>query len=204
MNERIFFFDTETTGLPRDRKKPPTVNDPDNWPRLVEIAWAVGDTPLEHGGEWTGYTCYQSLLLPDGWDIPAQATATHGITTDDCLRYGRPFCWVLTGLERALEGVRIVVAHNAEFDLAVVEAECLRYNLPNPLKGKQVFCTKEQSTDFCAIPGKWKGRPKWPSLGQLYQKLFAVEVAEAHRADADVRTLVECYWGLKKALTVQE
>jgi DNA polymerase III epsilon subunit-like protein len=103
-----------------------------------------------------------------------------------------------------LEGVSRIVAHNAEFDLAVVEAECLRYNLPNPLKGKRVFCTKEESTEFCAIPGKWKGRPKWPSLGQLYQKLFESEVTEAHRANADVKTLVECYWGLKKALSVRE
>jgi len=35
------FFDTETTGLPRNYKAPAT--DLANWPRLVQIAWLLAD-----------------------------------------------------------------------------------------------------------------------------------------------------------------
>ena len=34
-------FDTETTGLPKDWKKPYT--DTDNWPRAIQIAWQLHD-----------------------------------------------------------------------------------------------------------------------------------------------------------------
>ncbi len=40
------FFDTETTGLPRNYKAP--VSDSNNWPRMVQIAWRLMD---EKGGE---------------------------------------------------------------------------------------------------------------------------------------------------------
>ncbi|MCX6741278.1 MAG: hypothetical protein NTY61_02675, partial [Candidatus Parcubacteria bacterium] len=33
------FFDTETTGLPKNWKAP--IEDLDNWPRIVQIAWAI-------------------------------------------------------------------------------------------------------------------------------------------------------------------
>ena len=36
------FFDTETTGLPKDWKAP--ISDLDNWPRLVQIAWSHYDS----------------------------------------------------------------------------------------------------------------------------------------------------------------
>ena len=35
------FFDTETTGLPKNWKAP--ITDLENWPRLVQLAWLVYD-----------------------------------------------------------------------------------------------------------------------------------------------------------------
>lgn len=35
------FFDTETTGLPRNWKAPAT--DLNNWPRMIQIAWILCD-----------------------------------------------------------------------------------------------------------------------------------------------------------------
>ena len=35
------FFDTETTGLPRNWKAP--VTDLNNWPRMIQIAWILCD-----------------------------------------------------------------------------------------------------------------------------------------------------------------
>ncbi len=35
------FFDTETTGIPKNRKAP--ISDSTNWPRLVQLAWLITD-----------------------------------------------------------------------------------------------------------------------------------------------------------------
>ena len=35
------FFDTETTGLPKNFNAP--LSDSENWPRMVQIAWQVHD-----------------------------------------------------------------------------------------------------------------------------------------------------------------
>ena len=41
MTQTILFFDTETTGLPKSMKAP--VEDIDNWPRMVQLAWHKDD-----------------------------------------------------------------------------------------------------------------------------------------------------------------
>ena len=37
--DTYLFFDTETTGLPKNWKAP--VTDTENWPRIVQIAWIL-------------------------------------------------------------------------------------------------------------------------------------------------------------------
>lgn len=47
------FFDTETTGLPKNYKAP--ASDSDNWPRLVQIAWSIYDA---EGNSWESLPGY--------------------------------------------------------------------------------------------------------------------------------------------------
>lgn len=56
------FFDTETTGLPRNWKAP--VTDLDNWPRMVQIAWVLSDN--------TGNRIETKdfIIKPEGYIIP--------------------------------------------------------------------------------------------------------------------------------------
>ena len=58
-------FDTETTGLPHNKTAP--VEDLDNWPRLVQIAWQLHD----HSGKLlsTG----NHIVKPEGFTIPFNA-----------------------------------------------------------------------------------------------------------------------------------
>ena len=43
MRDKLYiFFDTETTGVPRDYKAPTT--DTQNWPRLVQLGWILMDS----------------------------------------------------------------------------------------------------------------------------------------------------------------
>ncbi|WP_198935449.1 hypothetical protein [Chlorobium sp. KB01] len=74
------FFDTESTGLPRNWKAP--VTDLNNWPRLVQLAYLSFDG----GGNQTGSGNY--IVRPDGFSIPPEAAAIHGISTAQALAEG--------------------------------------------------------------------------------------------------------------------
>ena len=76
------FFDTETTGVPRNYKAPSS--DTRNWPRLVQLAWILTD---ENGNRiHTG----NQIVKPDGFVIPADAAKVHGITTQRAMAEGIP------------------------------------------------------------------------------------------------------------------
>ena len=68
------FFDTETTGLPRNYKAPLTAFD--NWPRMVQIAWMQYD----ESGSLLSETSY--IIKPEGYQIPEAVSKLHGITTE--------------------------------------------------------------------------------------------------------------------------
>ena len=71
------FFDTETTGIPKNYKA--AASDLKNWPRLVQIAWLMtSDT-----GEEISSSEY--IIKPDGYTIPPAAAKVHGITTQKAL-----------------------------------------------------------------------------------------------------------------------
>ena len=67
------FIDTETTGRPRCWNASP--HDTDNWPRLVQIAWAIYDAD----GRPMGTTSF--IVKPNGFAIPDDAQRIHGIST---------------------------------------------------------------------------------------------------------------------------
>ena len=61
------FFDTETTGVPRNYYAP--VTDTNNWPRLVQLGWIVTD---EYGNILK--RCSR-IIRPEGFSIPAEAAS---------------------------------------------------------------------------------------------------------------------------------
>lgn len=69
----------------------------------------------------------------DGMEIPAAATAIHGITTEAARSAGRPAAAVVEEITAALAGYAAqgipLVAMNASFDFSMLEAECERYGV---------------------------------------------------------------------------
>jgi DNA polymerase III epsilon subunit-like protein len=182
------FIDTETTGLPKRRRAPYT--DVSNWPRLVQLAWVVVDA---NGRE---LSAVERIVRPDGFSIPTEAANIHGITTDMAKRKGVKLADILLEFAAALEQSRIVVAHNIDYDRPVLEAEFLRSGMKCFLGNKQLICTKNTSTDYCALPGRY--RYKWPTLDELHQKLFNAPMGAAHNALVDVRACMKCFFELEK------
>jgi DNA polymerase III epsilon subunit-like protein len=182
------FFDTETTGIPKNYKAP--VSDLKNWPRLVQIAWLATD---DKGNELKSA---EHVIKPDGFSIPADASKIHGITDDIAGSVGVALKPVLEAIIEDLSKAVALIAHNIQFDEKILGAELLRMGYPNHVAVKPRKCTMQSSTDLCRIPGPYGY--KWPKLQELYQKLFHEDFDNAHNALADVRACARCYFELRQ------
>lgn len=194
--EWYLIFDTETTGLPLRDNAP--IEDLDNWPRLVQLAWQVHDVT----GKFVEARNF--IIKPDNFTIPYNAEKIHGISTQKANEEGVDLHVVLDAFTRDLERTRIVAGHNIEFDLKILAAEFLRARRDNPLQDIPFLCTKIESTDYCAIPGGRGGRFKWPKLFELHHKLFEESFEEAHNASADVEATARCFFELARLGVLRE
>jgi len=182
------FFDTETTGLPRNWKAP--VTDLNNWPRLVQLAYLYYD---KNGNKISGG---DFIIKPEGFTIPLDASRIHGITTQKAINDGKPLSSVLQIFKSLVDQADILVAHNISFDEKIVGAEFLRAGMTNPFAQKRKICTMEKTTNFCAIDGLYGY--KWPKLSELHYILFKTGFEESHNAAADITATVRCFWELKR------
>ncbi|MCX6304782.1 MAG: 3'-5' exonuclease [Bacteroidetes bacterium] len=182
------FFDTETTGLPRNWKAP--VSDLNNWPRMVQLAFLLYD---KNGNKISGG---DYIIKPEGFTIPADVARIHGITTERAMEDGKPLSGVLLNFLSLIDESEYLVAHNMSFDEKIVGAEFLRKKMPDHTAAKKKICTMHSTTNFCAIKGPYGY--KWPKLSELHYKLFKTGFDEAHNAAVDISATAKCFWELKR------
>jgi DNA polymerase III subunit epsilon len=184
----ILFFDTETTGLPRNWKAP--VTDVNNWPRMVQLAYQFYDY---NGNKISGA---DYIIKPDGFTISAEVSRVHGISNERAIREGVPVRIVLQEFNNLVNRANLLVAHNISFDSKIVGAELIRAGMTNNIIMKRHLCTMDSSTNYCALQGPYGY--KWPKLSELHYKLFREYFDEAHNAAFDIQATVRCYWELKR------
>jgi DNA polymerase-3 subunit epsilon len=161
-------FDTETTGLDVAAD------------RVVTAALVLRMPGVR--------TEVRTWLVDPGVDIPAEAAAIHGITTEHARERGRPPAEALE--EIAAELVRHVrrgvplVAYNASFDLSLLDAELARHGLatvPERL-GRPVAPVLDP-----LVIDRWQdaGREGKRRLGDLCALYGVVGDGDLHAADVD-------------------
>jgi DNA polymerase III subunit epsilon len=182
------FFDTETTGLPRNYKAP--VSDTANWPRMVQIAWQIYDM------DGNFVESHDFIIKPEGFRIPADASKIHGISTERAIAEGHDLSEVLNNFNGHLNAADTLVAHNISFDEKILGAEFYRKLIDNRLDRISKICTMKSTSEFCGIPGNYGY--KWPKLSELHQVLFGTGFKEAHNAAADINATVKCFWKLRE------
>jgi DNA polymerase-3 subunit epsilon len=182
------FFDTETTGLPKNYKAP--VSDSVNWPRMVQIAWQVYD----EAGNFIDAQDY--IIKPEGYRIPLEVVKIHGISNERAITEGHDLKDILDLFNQQLEKAQILIAHNINFDEKIVGAEFYRKSIENSLNEIPKICTMKSSSEYCGIPGNYGY--KWPKLSELHYALFCKGFEEAHNAAADIKATVKCFWKLKE------
>lgn len=182
------FFDTETTGLPKNYKAP--ISDINNWPRLVQLALLGFD---KYGNKILEV---DYIIKPLDFTIPSESSKIHGITNNIALSKGLPLNSVLNVFAEIIENSKFIIAHNILYDESIIGCEFYRSKIDNILNSKKKICTMESSVNFCAISGAYGY--KWPKLSELHYKLFGTEFREAHNALVDVNATARCFWELKK------
>ncbi|MFD4008252.1 exonuclease domain-containing protein [Brachybacterium paraconglomeratum] len=120
---RFAVIDVETTGLDPERE------------RVLELAILRADEQGRPIDQWV------TRFHPGG---PVRATHIHGITDADVAGAPR-FADLAVQIGTALQGL-VLVAHNAEFDLAFLRAEFARASLPMPQVS--TYCTLQGSTVY--------------------------------------------------------
>jgi DNA polymerase-3 subunit epsilon len=181
-------FDTETTGLPLFKEP----SEGDNQPHIVQLAASLVDLDTQKVVQ-----SMDVIIKPDGWIIPDETAAIHGITTEHALAVGIPEKLALE-MFLALWAGRIRIAHNTTFDNRIIRIATKR------------FCSEEAQEQwhageyFCTMVNARKVMPiaKNPTLGEAYQHFTGKELVGAHSALADANACMEVYFAAKAAQAV--
>lgn len=180
---RTLFFDTETTGKAFFNLPP---EDP-RQPRIASLACIMADGSRE-------LATLSLVIKPEGWTIPDEAVAIHGITTEIATRDGMSIESALHWFMEILAPAGQVVAHNIQFDKLMLRREAG----VGVFDGKKTYCTMEAMTPICNLPGNYG--PKWPKLEEAYLHCFGRKPLVSHDALADCRACKEIYDWLNKEL----
>ena len=167
--DKLFLFDTETTGLQYSRDE------------IIEFAAVVLE---KQNGEVTVTAEYDELItLSPGGFVPAQIEALTGISNQDIRERGIPKTRVCCDIARMMAGNTLLLAYNAHFDLSFLFYLLLRHGDPQILRGKDKL-------DLLTV---YKDRRSYP-----HKLCHAIEayglsgkVVNSHRAVDDVLATVE-------------
>ena len=176
----FLFFDCETTGI----------FDGSGIPRLVQLGWAIFDEEKKE--------CIKKeyTIIPDGFTIPDESSAIHGISTENAKKEGYIAAFVISEFIQDLKHTDIVVAHNFEYDSRIIENEAHKQGLFFVFNYKKSFCTMKSTAHICEIPGPYGD--KWPKLIELHQHLFGMKPDFSHNALSDAITCAKCFFELRK------
>lgn len=178
------FFDTETTGL-YDHKKD---FDHPAQPHLIQIGAILVSEDLRE------LATFDTIVRPEGFEIPPDSSAIHGITHDMAVKQGIHITAALNIFQGMCAGALIGVCHNTDFDYGVLMAEQHRNGFDFFLPEKKI-CTMKSTTNLVGLPGKYGF--KWPKLIELHEFLFGEGFSGAHTAIDDIRATVRCFQELK-------
>lgn len=186
----ILFYDTETSGLP-DWKSP---SESETQPHIVQLGAILANAETREVIEKLDV-----IIKPDGWVIPDEVSAVHGITTERALEVGIPesealrlFFSMWAGCMRA--------AHNKNFDQRIIRIASKRFipGMVDVWSDKDShLCTMNLAKPVMQMGPKGRYGYKPPKLSEAYEHFIGKPLENAHTAMADAQACMEIYWALQ-------
>ena len=166
----MIVLDTETTGLIQ-----PEISELAAQPRIVELAMIKVDDNLKEVAR------YESMFNPKR-QMPDDASKISGIRSKD-LKDKPEFVAELPRITEFFLGERILVAHNAPFDVQMIAYELKRID--------RICRFPWPPEHWCTVEMTYHIKNRMMKLTELYQHVLGRQLEQKHRAMADVEALLE-------------
>ncbi len=195
----ILAFDTETTGLPAKNKGL------EHQPHIMQLAFSLYDEDFRPVFELSTL-----VKLPEGVTPHPKALETHGITPEMCNTFGVEKKQALALLRYAVLRSDRVIAHNAEYDMALVGFDATRADVPHPVPASMILCTCDAATPIVNLPPTPAmiragfNKPKRASLAECWRYFFDEELSGAHDALVDTRGCARVYRHLVESGLIED
>lgn len=192
----ITAFDTETTGLPDFKARS---NNPAQ-PHMVQLAL------VDYEDDGTEVSAHSVIIRPDGWVIPAEMTAIHGISHERAMDEGIPEESAVQMFIAVQARSRLRVAHNESFDRRILRIAMTRAGIERDfieaIEARQSYCTCTKAKPILKLPPTDRQLAagftgfKSPKLEECVRHFFSEELPGAHDALVDARTCARVYFAL--------
>jgi DNA polymerase III epsilon subunit-like protein len=200
----ILTFDTETSGLPTTRII--NIDKTKEWPHIVQFSYLIYDTTSNVIVKIRDFI----IKVPENVIISEESIKLHGITNKISNDTGVELQIALESFLDDVVKVDFVIGHNVSFDINMVKMELLRL-IQESSEEKSTFykdmfyeithftkfrCTLQETIDYCNILRQGKNGDmykKFPSLTELYEKLYNKTPINLHNALNDVIITLICF-----------
>jgi DNA polymerase-3 subunit epsilon len=172
------FYDNETTGLPLFKEPS---SDP-RQPHIVQLAGILVDLDTE---ETISQFCH--IIKPDGWEIPDDVVAIHGITYERAMDEGIAEVDVVAELLGMLGGITRI-GHNESFDARIMRIAIKRYfddEYADRWKAGPAECTARLTRSNFS---------KMPTLMEAHVHYYGREFQNPHNALNDAMACRDVYF----------
>ena len=184
---KILVFDTETTGI-----LPKIITNINNCPHILQLSYIVYDL-----NKYKIEEEYNKIIhVPQSTIINKECISIHGITKIDTQKSKTTIFNSLKNFNKKVNDCQVIIGHNIDFDMKMINIECKRYNMDPifPNKNKNILCTMKEGIDLCKIVAtNSKGTYyKWPKLSELHEYLFNKKPNNLHDAYNDILVCLRC------------
>lgn len=188
-------YDCETSGLPLFSEPS---EDP-RQPHVVQLGACLVDLESKRV-----VSQLDVVVKPDGWTIPKDVAAIHGITTEFAGDVGISEKSAIEMLLEFWASHRLRIGHNEQFDARIIRIACMRHvpSMSDSWKAGKAHCTQLLSTPILKLPPTERMRAanrshyKSANLREAYKHFTGRELENAHSAMADVRGCMEVYFSI--------
>lgn len=197
------FYDTETQGIP-DFKAP---SEAPHQPHIVQLAACLVDLDTRQT-----ISSMDVVIRPNGWTIPDEVAAVHGITTEHAEAVGIEEVTAIDMFMALWSGPgRLRIAHNEQFDARILRIALKRFHdkpeqvllISDEWKNGVADCTAKLATPIVKAPPTEKMKAagrfhhKTANLGEAYRHFTGKELENAHSAMADVMACRDVYFAIQ-------
>ena len=191
------FYDTETQSLPLWNLPS---EDPDQ-PHIVQLAACLVDLDKRET-----ISSMDVIIKPDGWVIPDDVAAIHGITTEYADAFGVDESLAVGMFMSLWERSQRRIAHNESFDARILRIALMRTRDPmtaDTWKAGLAECTQILSTPILKLPPTAKmiaarrNHHKSANLGEAFEFFTGQKLEGAHRAMVDVQACMSVWFAIQ-------